>query len=446
MKQKQLGLFIAVGALLLTACTSSSSENSSDLSQNDSTESESIEPSLPTFDNVALTFGNPITGADGTAMRQLVRQFNQAYEGQISVEETFLPEVDYYESLITTIPMKRSFDVALIHSYRIPSFVNKNLLYPLDSLTASTGLGISKENYIDEVYDAMIYGDHQYGIPLDVHSIMLYYNKDLLNTHSVSVPTNRAELISAAKKMPNTSAGGYGLPLSATWPSEYIYTTALYQNGGKEIDTTTHMPTFNTAAGAAALRSVADLIHVEKISPLNVSVDADMLMFQQGKAMFHINGNWMLNSMIESGINFGVTSLANMFVDTPSATSEKVAARSHTFVLPEGRNNLLKQQAAMVFIKYVTENAYLWAQSGGHIPASNIARATAEYLALPHHQTYGDVNDYTLNDPSPYYYEAYSPVFSRVTSAMTNANYNATELLAAASAEGEQAVIIAQMG
>ncbi len=443
MKHTTKGLMFVVGAMLLAACGPTSSQPTSNTPNSEN--GDSVEPSLPEFDNVALTFGNPITGADGTAMRQLVRDFNAEYEGQISIEETFLPEVDYYESLIATIPMKRSFDVALIHSYRIPSFANKNLLYPLNDLIATTGIDISRENYIESVYDAMTYNDSQYGVPLDVHSIMLYYNQDLLDSHSVGVPTNRGELISAAKKMPNTSAGGYGLPLSSTWPSEYIFTSALYQNGGHEIDVDSFMPAFNNTAGANALSAVADLIHTEKISPLNVSVDADMLMFQQGKAMFHINGNWMLNSMIESGINFGVTSLANMFVDSETDNSDKVAARSHTFVLPDGRNDETKQQAAMVFIKYVTEHAYLWAQSGGHIPASNIARATDEYLALPYHQTYGDVNHYTLNQPSPYYYEAYSPVFSRVTSALTNANYDAAQLLAAAAAEGEQAVIIAQM-
>lgn len=443
MKNIKKGIFLTLVSVILAGCGTSSSNSGATTSNPGG---PSGEPSIPTFNNVALTFGNPITGADGTAMRQLVKRFNEDYAGQISVEETFLPEVDYYESLIATIPLKRSFDVALIHSYRIPSFANKNLLVPLDSLTSSIGVGISRENYIESVYDSMIYDNKLYGVPLDVHSIMLYYNKDLLMQHNVEVPTNRQELITAGKKMPNTPSGGYGLPLSTTWPSEYIFTTALYQNGGKEVDTTSMMPAFNSSAGEKALKTVADLIHKENLSPLNVSVDADMLMFQQGKAMFHINGNWMLNSMIDSGVNFGVTSLANMFVDTPSATSEKVAARSHTFVLPQGRNDTTKQQAAMVFVKYITENAYLWAQSGGHIPASNIARATDEYLALPHHQTYGDVNDYTLNAPSPYYYEAFSPVFSRVTSAMANANYNASQLLKSASDEGEQAVIIAQLG
>ncbi len=451
MKNKKI-LFFVAGMLILSGCnptpstsTPPGSETPTSATTGGETSVPSEEVSLPTFENISLTYGNPITGADGTAMRQLVRQFNTEYEGQIQIDETFLPEVDYYESLIATIPMKRSFDIALIHSYRIPSFANKNLLFPLDALTVGTGLGISKENYIEDVYDAMIYDNKQYGIPLDVHSIMLYYNKDLLAQHNVEVPTNRAELVAAAKKMPN-NASGWGLPLSTTWPSEYIYTTALYQNGGKEIDPTSFMPAFNNEAGINAMKMVADLIHVEKISPLNVNVDADLLMFQQGRAMFHINGNWMLNGMIDSGVNFGVTSLADMFVTTPTADSKKIAARSHTFVLPDGRNQTIRQQAALVFAKYVTENGYLWAESGGHIPASNIARATPEYNALVHHQTYGPVENYALNIPSPYYYEAYAPVFSRVTSAMSNASYNAAQLLATAADEGEQAVILAMLG
>ena len=219
-----------------------------------------------------------------------------------------------------------------------------------------------------------------------------------------------------------------------------IFTTALYQNGGKEIDKDTLMPAFNSAAGVAALKSVADLIHVEKISPLNVSVDADLLMFQQGKAMFHINGNWMLNSLVDSGINFGVTSLADMFVETPTANSKKVASRSHTFVLPQGRNITLRQQAALVFIKYVTENAYLWAESGGHIHA-NVAREAEECLALPiikHMVTLIFINSMSLQ----MYYKLLS-VFSRVTTA-ANVRHDAEARMTAAD-EGEQAVIIANL-
>lgn len=432
--------FYALGVLALFAVASCGGNSSSS-----TVESISYDDSGNiVFDNVAITYGNPITGADGVAMRQLVNMFNQQYQGQINVTETFMTENEYYESLLLTIPMKRAYDVALVHSYKIQSYANKNLIVPLQDIIDDAGIELHREDYIEAVFDGMYFEDSLYGIPLDIHTIILYYNKTLLNARSLEVPTNRAELIAAAQQMPNNSTGGWGLPLSTTWPSEYIYTTALYQNGGTEIDSN-DTPIYNNAAGVNALRSVADLIHTHQISPTNVSVDSDLMLFNQGKAMFHINGNWMLNSVAESGVDFGVTTLSNMFTtNNTNDYSSDIAARSHCFVLPDGRNTTLKQQAALVFMKFMTENASLWAASGGHVPASNIARATAEYLALPHHAHYGDVDHFRLNAPSPYYYEAFSPVFSRVTTALTNPSYNAQALLDAAVAEGIQLVLEAK--
>ncbi|HOJ45229.1 MAG TPA: extracellular solute-binding protein [Bacilli bacterium] len=432
MKKTALTLMISMATMALVACGTSTPSSEPSLSLDDS--------GNVVFENVSITYGNPITGADGTAMRQLVSRFNQEYEGQINVTETFLTETEFYESLLLTIQMKRAFDIALVHSYKVAGFANKDLIRPLQGIIDTAGIEINREDYIESVYDSMYWNDSLYAIPLDIHTIVLYYNQDLLSARSLDVPTNRAELIAAAKTMPNNSSGGWGLPLSTTWPSEYIYTTALYQNGGLEIDEDDN-PAYATEAGATALRMLSDLIHVEHISPTNVSVDSDLMLFNQGKAMFHINGDWMLNSVVESGVNFGVAPLSKMFTENPdTAYADDIAARSHCFVLPDGRNDAIKQQAAMVFAKYITENASLWAEQGGHVPASNIARATQDYLDLPYHQDYGDVDHFRLNATSPYYYEAFSPIFSRVTTALTNPAYDAMALLNAAAAEGVQLV------
>ncbi len=431
MKTMTLLSSLAFAVMALTACGGSGTETSS---------SSLDDSGSVVFDNVAITYGNPITGADGIAMRQLVSRFNEEYEGRINVTETFMSETEYYESLLLTIPMKRAFDIALVHSYKIASFANKNLIVPLQNVIDTADIDIQQSDYIESVYDSMYFEDSLYGIPLDIHTIVLYYNKDLLSARSLDVPTNRGELIAAAQAMPNNSTGGWGLPLATAWPSEYIFTTALYQNGGLEIDAEDN-PAYNTAEGATALQMVTDLIHTYHVSPTNVSVDSDLMLFNQGKAMFHINGDWMLNSVIESGVNFGVTTLSKMFTTNyETAYADDIASRSHCFVLPDGRNDAIKQQAALVFAKYVTENASLWADRGGHVPASNIARATDEYLALEHHANYGDVDHFRLNATSPYYYEAFAPVFSRVSTALATSTYDAMTLLNAAAAEGVQLV------
>ncbi|HZJ89352.1 MAG TPA: extracellular solute-binding protein [Bacilli bacterium] len=449
--KKRLTIISLLTVLLATGCRfiprrdpSSSSKDVSDpiTSQDpDGSEgdiSEDSEGNL-VFEDVTINYGNPITGADGMAMRQLVRDFNAEYEGQIHVNETFMAEIEYYEALNLTIPMKRAYDVALVHSYKVAAFANQGMIFPMDELITDAKLEIKREDYIGSVYDAMKFENKHYGVPLDIHTTILYYNKDLLAQYEAEVPTNRTELIAAAKKMPNTNAGGWGLPLSTTWPSEYIYTTAFYQFDGVEIDSN-NKPAYNNQKGVDALHSVADLIHKDKISPLNVSVDTDLMLFNQGKAMFHINGDWMINNVKESGVNFGVTSLSKMFNEN-GANSTKLASRSHAFVLPDGRNITVRQQAALVFMKWMTEHAHIWAEGGGHVPASNIARERAEYLALPYHADYGEVSDFKLNPTSPYYYEAFSPVFQQITFALQNANYDAQALLDDAADEGWQTVL-----
>ena len=395
------------------------------------------------FENVKITYGNPITGADGAHMRKLVADFNKEYQGQIEVSESYLTETSYYEALELTIPMNRGYDVSLIHSYKVASYANKDLLIPLNDAIATSKIDVSRENYLTNVYDACTFDNKQYGIPLDIHTTLLYYNKDLLDKYNLELPTNRAELLNACSKMPNSNSGGWGLPLSVEWPSEYIYTTALYQNGGKELNAEGN-PGFNTPEGKKALKTMTDIIHTYKYSPTNVNVDGDLTMFCQGRAMFHIQGDWMLQSVKDSGVNFGVTSLSNMFSDTTTEYSDDVYARSHVFAIPKNRKlTTEKTQAILTFIKYIAEHAYIWAESG-HIPANNAARQTDEYATLPYHGSFGNLDSYRLNEPSPYYYEGYSPVFARVTTALSKADANIDSEFEEAYGEGVDAIIMAK--
>lgn len=438
----KLYLLMAAAVMLGTGVVACGGTGAPSSSSNVSIDYSSIE-----FNNVTIKYGNPITGSDGEAMRKLVAQFNEEFKGKIFVDETFQSETAYYEALENTIPMKTAPDVALVHSYKVQSYANRNMINDLGAIIDGSGIDLDREDYITSVYDACQFDSKQYAIPLDIHTIVLYYNQDLLDKYNDGkVPTNRAELIEAAKKMPNTQQGGYGLPLATAWPSEYIYTTALYQNGGVEIKDD-YNPGFNTPEGKKAMKMVTDLVHVEKISPLNVATDADLQMFNSGKAMFHINGDWMLNSITssaeETGINFGVTSLSNMFVDEETETSDQIASRSHVFVLPQGRNNPEKLAASTVFIKWMTEHASTWAEVG-HVPASNIARETEEYKALPYHKYFGDIDSFRINAPSPYYYEAYSPIFQYVTQAMSNPNLDLDKAFNDAEQEGIELVELAK--
>ena len=397
---------------------------------------------------VTISFWNSLTGADGNSMRQLVSMFNTEYEGIFEVVETYTSETDYYTNLNLLVPMGRGPDVAIMHSYLVQSYANSGIIRPIDDYIEETYVDIQTEDYIQGVMDTLYFNEDLYAIPLDIHVTGLYYNIDLLDQYGISVPTNRSELIAAATQIQTAEqAAGrtvWGLPLSSAWPSEWLYTTSLYQNNGDELDSSLN-PAYNSLEGVTALDMVADLIHVHGLSPLNLSVDQDLFYFETGQAAFHIQGCWMLQEIIYSGINFGVIPLSNMFNEDGADYSNDIAARSHTFVVPTQNSDvsLAEKLAITTFIKYLGDNSFVWAQAG-QIPASNIARATTEYQDLPYLSGFGDPNNFRLAEASPYYHEAYSPIYSRVTAALLNASYNAEDLLAAAVQEALQLIAAAQ--
>lgn len=400
------------------------------------------------FKDVTIDFWNPITGADSTNMSALVNMFNEEYDGRIKVLESPTAETEYYEMLPIQIQQNQGPDVALVHSYKIPNYaLTGGVLRPIQPIMETAGVDIKREDYITDVYDAMSYEGTLYGIPLDIHTTGIYYNKTMMKQLNItSVPTNRAELIAAAKKCQNSTIDGtWGLPMATEWPSEWSLTSAFYQNGGTEV-LDDDKPGFNNDIGKKSVEMISNLVHVEKISPTNVAVDADLMMFKQGKALFHINGDWMLNGIVEAAeaknFEFGVIPMSKMFTDDPNgANANDIAARSHCFILPQGNKRAIRQQAAMVFIKYVTEHAYEWAKCG-HIPASNLARETEEYKALPYQPQFGDISHFRVNQPNPYWQEAFKPYFLSVTNAMKSANCNISQELKNQYDEGVQHVAI----
>jgi len=387
----------------------------------------------PDTGKISLKYWNSLTGADGSVMRQLVAQFNAEHTNEIEVFETFNNEVDYYSNINYLVPQKKGPDVMIMHSYLVQSYANSGLIVPIEEMITNSGIDIKRDDYITDIFDSLYFENKLYGVPLDVHTIGIYYNKTLLEKYSLDVPTNRSELIAAAKTVQAgekvTNSNFWGFPLSTVWPSEWTFTASLYQNGGLEIDQDGN-PAYNSTAGINAIKAVADLIHVEGISPLNVGVDQDLIMFQTGRALFHIQGSWMLNSMKDYDINFGVLPVSNMFTNEVTATSAQIPVRSHTFVVAKPGKTMTeaRELAMMTFIKYMNDNSFVWA-TAGQIPASNIARATAEYQALPYHSGFGNVSNFRVSAQSPYFHQAFSPVYSRVTAAMSNPNYNASTLL-----------------
>lgn len=387
---------------------------------------------------ISLKLWTPISGSDLTTFNVLITKFNQEHKDEIFIDHSASMREDHYKSLKNNIPATGP-DMAIIHSQLVQNYAANDYLQPLDSSYVGEGK-LNPNDYLKKVVDTLYYEENLYGVPLDVHPIVMYYNKSIVGDNAL--PTNYTELVALAKKL--TSGSVYGMPVSSAWPSEFLYTTGLYQNGGQEI-TAASDPLFNSESGATAAKVLRDFIHVDKISPNNLLADQDLNMFTTAKAAFHINGAWTLSALKRAlGDDLGVISMSNLFAKSENAANNDVMARSHVFCVTKTKKapSDRKKAAITKFIKWMGENSAQWSQAG-QIPAFNAARESEEYKTAEFLSDFGNPNNFRTPAGAVYFESGYETVFQYVTTIMKN-NTSDSEILiqlAAAEAEAKRAVI-----
>ena len=145
-----------------------------------------------TLASVALTVGAAhatetivwwdfLSGGDGVRMKAMLDEFNKEHEGKVHIDATTLEwGVPFYTKVQTSAATGQGPDVMTYHESRMPLGVSTGVLSPLspEELAAA---GIKASDFGPANWKAAQGPDgKQYAVPLDIHSIILYYNKDLL--------------------------------------------------------------------------------------------------------------------------------------------------------------------------------------------------------------------------------------------------------------------------
>ena len=122
-----------------------------------------------------------LSGGDGVRMKSMIDEFNKENAGKVEIEATTLVwGVPFYTKVQTSAAIGQGPDVMTYHESRMPLGISTGSLSPLspDELKAS---GIQASDFGPANWKAAQGPDgKQYAVPLDIHSIILYYNKTLL--------------------------------------------------------------------------------------------------------------------------------------------------------------------------------------------------------------------------------------------------------------------------
>jgi multiple sugar transport system substrate-binding protein len=339
--------------------------------------------------NVNLAFWNGFTGGDGPYMRALVKKFNTEHDN-IKVKMVVSEWADYYQKVPQAVQSGRGPDVGIMHADQLATNAARRVIVPLDDLAET--LKLDQSDFSEKLWEAGLYQDKRYGIPLDTHPLGFYYNKDHLAKAGIEPPTNAQEMDAALKKLKQS---GVEQPFwqSSTWPAHLMFMSLLPQFGGSLYSEDGSEATFNSPEGVKALTWMVDLVK-NGYSPKNVSQDADYIAFKNGKTTFHWDGIWQTQDLKKTKLNWGVAPI-------PQIGEQKGAwANSHQMVITsQGAKDENKLQAGKVFINWISQHSIEWAKAG-QVPARNSVRESEEFKALEWQPIFAKQLDYVTMPPA----------------------------------------------
>ena len=324
---------------------------------------------------VTINYWNSFSGPDGAQMQKMVDAFNAANPNiKVAANTTQGVGSDYDTQLDTAQASGALPDVAVINEDKLATRVFRNTLRPIDDLISATG--ISSSDYPKVAWGTGTVAGKQYGIPLSFVAMTMYYNNDLLTAAGLTAPpTNKDEFEKAAAAM--TANGKNGFLLTTGFPIQQIFQQLLHQFGGSEFSADGTQATWNSDAGVQALTWMKQAS--DKYGQPNLEVDADLNAFKAGTVGMIWNGIWQLTSLTDPGLSFKGMATAPPQIGPQPA----VWAGGPFLTLPsQSKVDPCKQAGSATFIKYLVDNSTEWAKAG-NIPASNKARNSAEFKAMP---------------------------------------------------------------
>ena len=101
--------------------------------------------------------------------------------------------------------------------------------------TSPTELELEESDFTPAVWKAGIYQDKRYGIPLDVHSLAMYYNSDHCAKAGMQAPpaTEAGVRPGASRSCRVRRAARTRSGCPSQWPAHLIFLSLIWQNGGE---------------------------------------------------------------------------------------------------------------------------------------------------------------------------------------------------------------------
>lgn len=363
MRIKKLISLLAAGIMTLSIAACGPSDNAPGDDQG--------EPNVKPGKKGTIEFWTVFTGADGTSMQAMIDAYN-ATDPDYTVNHRAIEANDLYLKLPLAVQSKEDVpDVAIVHVERVPLFKENGFLEDYSDKLGNSA--IKKENYNAKSWEMTDIDGGHYGIPLDVHSYVLYVNNDLYEKYGNNALEDGVLTWDEVKASGEAAKADNIIPMGMAWLRAKFLSSYAQLGGTFTKDGST--PEIDVEKATKVFDTWTDL---EKAGYTQKDGDTPWEMFLGGQMLYCPEGIWMYNNVKEAGVN------ASMY-DYPifDGGSKGNWTSSHQFVLPvSDSRDEEKTQAVLDFVDFIGNNSLEWAKAG-QVPANNAIKDSSEFMDMP---------------------------------------------------------------
>lgn len=369
--KKIVALVLATLMLLPLAACGGAPTTAENSPEDSPSEAPSESPSVAPGKKGTIEYWTVFTGADGKSMQAIVDAYN-ATNPDYSVNHRAIEANDLYLKMPLAIQSGQDVpDVCINHVERLRAFKDNGFLTDLTPLLEASG--IKPENYNPKGWEMTDMDGGHYGIPLDIHTYVLYANMDLYDKYGNGALDDGVLTWDEVRESADACVADGIIPMGLAWLR--VKFLASYAQLGGTLSADGVEPDFNNDKAKKVLQNWIDLYqagytHKEGDSPWEL--------FLGGKMLYCPEGQWMYNNVKESGVN------AKMFdypVFDPNVKGNW--SSSHQFVIPKDDSRPGEEaKAALDFVNYVGNNGLEWAKAG-QTPAHVSIKEIAEFKDMP---------------------------------------------------------------
>ena len=388
---------------------------------------------------VAVNFWDFFGGGDGVRMKAIVDNFNKSQSDIVVTRTTQVWGVPFYTKVHTAVVAGDTPDMITYHLSHMPQGMT---LGDLREFTTAdiTAAGLAMKDFQPSIVKTMndiaknVTGKAgTYALPLDTHTYVVYYNKDLLKKAGLlgadGTPTGLTGVANFTKALQTIKTKTGVLPISFSTAQDTgtpwrLWDTLFLQQGGNlVVGGKLNVADLDTK-GKVALQTMVDWTK-QGLLAKNSTYPAMVALFTAGRAAFMMNGNWEAPTLVDlkaAGklkFDFGMMAFPKLFVNNDTW------ADSHVLAIPTNTKKPLapeKLSAVLKFMGYIEKTGGLTWAGGGHVPAYVPTRNLPDFKSLSPNNQYSDKAASQIKlDPILTYFGVGNSVYDSVGNNLTPA-------------------------